>query len=97
MWCERRSSPVSLSSTCGLEPSESCERRMLRREGDTLRFGTAMSVSIFYKVGARGGAKTTAAARKSRLRGRAYASTRAGVQAGACTVALEVQSARDKA
>src|SRR5690606_37509389 len=49
-WCGRRSSPVSLSSTNELAPSAWCERRMLRREGDTFRLGTAIFVSLILQI-----------------------------------------------
>src|SRR5437879_9462570 len=44
-WCGRFSSPVSLSSTKELAPSAWWERRMLRRDGEVLRLGTAIGNS----------------------------------------------------
>src|ERR1700743_1544111 len=44
-WCGRRSSPVSLSSMKLLAPRAWCERRMLRREGEVFRLGTAIVIS----------------------------------------------------
>src|SRR5262249_13667552 len=45
MWWGRRSSPESLSSTWVGGASASAERRIPRRDGDVLRFGTAMLFS----------------------------------------------------
>src|SRR4030095_4809703 len=41
-WCGRFSSPVSLSSTKEFGPSAWCDRRMLRRDGEVFRLGTAI-------------------------------------------------------
>src|SRR6188768_4036703 len=43
-WCGRFSSPVSLSSWNEFGPSAWCERRMLRRDGEVLRLGTAIGI-----------------------------------------------------
>src|SRR6516162_11866553 len=44
MWCGRRNSPESLSSTYVGFLHASCERRMPRFAGEVFRFGTAMMV-----------------------------------------------------
>src|SRR5262245_2775754 len=48
MGCGRRSSPESLSSTYVGRASASAERRIPRRDGDILRFGTAIVVLLVF-------------------------------------------------
>src|SRR5262245_7871239 len=46
MWCGRRSSPESASSTYVFFLSLSCARRMPRRDGEVFRFGTAIAGNL---------------------------------------------------
>src|SRR5690606_12851236 len=83
-WCGRRSSPVSLSSTKELAPSAWCERRMVRREGDSCRLGTATFVSLILQI-AESFFEVCSQARKScraenRPEGGPYASSQAAYQ-----------------
>jgi len=49
IWCGRRNSPLSLSSTYVGRTSASADRRMPRLEGVVFRFGTAISI-LFHSV-----------------------------------------------
>src|ERR1700722_4983574 len=53
IWCGRRSSPESLSSTEDGALSASAERRMPRREGEVLRLGTATGETPIQRRAAR--------------------------------------------
>src|SRR5262245_23758150 len=53
MWCGRRSSPDSASSTYVFFGSLSCARRMPRREGEVFRFGTAMAGELLVPAARR--------------------------------------------
>src|SRR5271165_3920314 len=64
MWCGRRNSPESLSSTYAGALSASAERRMPRREGDVLRLGTAIDTT---PIGARGSVSSRAGKREGGL------------------------------